>query len=986
MASSRIPMCVVVISLVVGGALILPPGEVAAAPAVVDLPVRASADDAEERSSGQVSLTSGDLNLGQEDSAVQTVGLRFTGVTVPRGSTITNAYVQFETDEVKSATSSLVVRGQAADNPTTFTTATRNISSRASTAATVAWNPPSWPTVGARTAAQRTPNLAPVVQELVSRPGWGSGNAVVLIVTGTGERAAESYNSNSRRAPVLHLEYDTGAPQTPTNAAPTVNAGPDRSVEVPGPASLAGSVQDDGLPTGATVTAAWTQVSGPGTAAFADPATASTTVTFSAAGEYVLRLTGSDGQLTASDDVKVTVSSSGPIPPPPGVLDVPIRAGADDAEEAGSATDLVSSDIELAADGTRVQTVGLRFSQVPLPVGAAITRAYVQFQTDEVTTGTAQLTIAGQAADSATAFTSAAGSVSGRPRTTASVAWQPAGWSTVGARGADQRTPDLSSVVREIVSRPGWASGNALVLVITGTGTRTAEAYESGAAIAPVLHIEYGSGSGGGGTTNQPPVVDAGPAELAVTMPDAATLSGSVTDDGLPTGSSVTAAWTEVSGPGEVSFANAGAASTTATLSAAGDYVLRLTGSDGALSTTDDVLVKVAAGGGQPPPTAPAGSIYGIEPEAQSHVPPYEDGNGNLYRVTEEYYDPVPNHNTPMMMKSSDGGQTWAQVDAANRPTDRDLEGSWLLQAGTALIYVHTNGNRVTYSEFHTSDAAGTPDRWVVQNERGISGLLSDPRQWACAARTSDGRLWVFFADTTLNGRFQLSYIRRDAPGSWTPKTRISTDTESLAGATCAVDPATDVTHVFYHDYAKKQVLYRSLSPDGTLSPAVRVDTTGTSTAERNYHAVANPVVYSAGGSTVVTAMFGSASGVRALSVVDGVIAPEQVVDPAAPSISPANIGRNTGSDGPVMHLAVDGSTLHAVWAVASTGDVWHSSRPHGGQWSTPTLLVDSGAGHVSWLYSKVYPLGGQRVLGYTYDLGPHEDNAGDIRYRHVPL
>jgi hypothetical protein len=338
------------------------------------------------------------------------------------------------------------------------------------------------------------------------------------------------------------------------------------------------------------------------------------------------------------------------------------------------------------------------------------------------------------------------------------------------------------------------------------------------------------------------------------------------------------------------------------------------------------------------------------------------------------------------MMKSADGGQTWSEVDAANRPTDRDLEGSWLLQSGASLIYVHTNGARVTYSEFRTSDGAGTPDRWVVRNERGITGLVAGSRQWACAARTGDGRTWVFFADTMVGSNMQLAFMRRNAAGSWTPKTRISTDAESLTGASCVVDPATDTTHVVYHDYARKQVLSRSLSPSGVLSPAVRVDATGTSTTALNYHAVTNPVVYSVGGSTVLTAMYASASGVRAVSVVDGVVGAEEVVDPAAPLISPPNTDKNTGNDGPVMHLAVDGTTVHAVWAVASTGDVWHSRRPHGGMWSTPVRLVDSGAGHVSWLYSNVLRLGGATVLGYTYDLGPHADDGGDIRYDRVPL
>ena len=47
--------------------------------------------------------------------------------------------------------------------------------------------------------------------------------------------------------------------------------------------------------------------------------------------------------------------------------------------------------------------------------------------------------------------------------------------------------------------------------------------------------------------------------------------------------------WSSVSGPGTVTFANANVLSTTATFSAAGTYVLRLTASDSLLTSTDDV-------------------------------------------------------------------------------------------------------------------------------------------------------------------------------------------------------------------------------------------------------------------------------------------------------------------------------------------------------------------------------------------------------------
>lgn len=73
------------------------------------------------------------------------------------------------------------------------------------------------------------------------------------------------------------------------------------------PESLFGSVHDEGLPRGKPVTTSWKQVSGPGTAKFERADVARTHVVFSAPGEYVLELTGSDSELSASTRVTVTV-------------------------------------------------------------------------------------------------------------------------------------------------------------------------------------------------------------------------------------------------------------------------------------------------------------------------------------------------------------------------------------------------------------------------------------------------------------------------------------------------------------------------------------------------------------------------------------------------------------------------------------------------------------------------------------------------------
>src|ERR671925_1373223 len=453
-----------------------------------DVRIAASSDDAEEKPSGSMDLTSSDLELVTDGTAVQTVGLRFPGLAVPQGATVTNAYIQFVADEAQSEATALTIKAQAADNAATFTTGAFNVSSRPRTSASVAWSPAAW-TAGAAAAAQRTPNLAAVVQEVVNRPGWASGNALAFIVTGSGHRTAVSFNGAAARAPVLHVEVSGGGGGGGGgggNQAPSVNAGPDQTIAFPASASLDGTVSDDGQPN-PTPTTVWSKVSGPGTVTFADAAAVDTQASFSAAGTYVLRLSADDGALTASDDVTIVVNAPGAA-----TVEVRLPTGSDDSEERPSGSiDLASSDLEFVTDGTTVQTVGMRFPGIAVPQGAAIANAYIQFVADEAQSEATTLTIKAQAADNASTFTTATFNISSRPRTSASAGWSPAAW-TVGAAGAAQRTPNLAALVQEVVNRPGWASGNALAFIVTGSGHRTAESAEGSPAQAALLHIEYG--------------------------------------------------------------------------------------------------------------------------------------------------------------------------------------------------------------------------------------------------------------------------------------------------------------------------------------------------------------------------------------------------------------------------------------------------------------------------------------------------------------
>lgn len=71
---------------------------------------------------------------------------------------------------------------------------------------------------------------------------------------------------------------------------------------------LTATATDDGLPQ--PVAFSWSAVAGPGTATIESPTSATTAVTFSATGTYVLRVTATDGQFTVTDQVTVVVGAA----------------------------------------------------------------------------------------------------------------------------------------------------------------------------------------------------------------------------------------------------------------------------------------------------------------------------------------------------------------------------------------------------------------------------------------------------------------------------------------------------------------------------------------------------------------------------------------------------------------------------------------------------------------------------------------------------
>ena len=178
---------------------------------IVSRQISNSVDDAEEQlSDGSVTISSTDLDLVNDEDVVYVVGLRFRNIGIPQGATITSAVIEFVTDEKNTVATNLIIKGENIDHARIFQINNNNITNRTTTASSVSWQPQPWDIVGENGVNQRTVDLSSIIQEIVNRPGFTSGNAMAFIMEGTGIRTAESFDGSPLLAPKLCITYSSG--------------------------------------------------------------------------------------------------------------------------------------------------------------------------------------------------------------------------------------------------------------------------------------------------------------------------------------------------------------------------------------------------------------------------------------------------------------------------------------------------------------------------------------------------------------------------------------------------------------------------------------------------------------------------------------------------------------------------------------------------------------------------------------------------------
>jgi hypothetical protein len=430
--------------------------------------VCASNDDAYGSSGYQ--LASGRfLWLGQDTTAV-----RFRDVAVPQGSTIFSAHLKLYTEATVKVEA--VVRAEAAGDTLDFAKSNPKIWERPQTVAETRWD---WQGTGPDEQWHTSPNIAQVVQEVVCRPDWSSGNALVLLYSGQKFSSQGthfcSWDADPTQAPRLEIVYSPpldvnpeSPPSLPGQSPPSVQdieicASPCR------PLSIALEGRDDGLP----MALLYTLASLPEHGRLSDRGAPITEPTTLADGIDRVIYTP-DADFTGDDSFTFYADDGGARPrggtSNTATVTVRVRhmvtrqyqvvAAADDASGADGNPVVYSETLTVGKHGS-----AMRFRNVDIPPGSEIVSARLLICMDTAVIGKpVEGLLQAEAVADAPDFTGGNRRIFGLLPTAASVPWT---WQVGDAwsRLMFCASPDIRPVIQEVVDHPGWLQGNALAIL-----------------------------------------------------------------------------------------------------------------------------------------------------------------------------------------------------------------------------------------------------------------------------------------------------------------------------------------------------------------------------------------------------------------------------------------------------------------------------------------------------------------------------------------
>ena len=373
-----------------------------------------------------------------------------------------------------------------------------------------------------------------------------------------------------------------------------------------------------------------------------------------------------------------------------------------------------------------------------------------------------------------------------------------------------------------------------------------------------------------------------------------------------------------------------------------------------------------AASGGSRNPlvrlTIPPGHVGGTFVETPGGVGPWQARNGDLYFIIE----PAETHNVFMMIKSTDNGASWREVDAANRPETNDLESVDARQVGDTIHIVHQVTNSTRYHSFRTSDHATQPDTWSVRDE--VAAKAPSVAQAATLAVRSDGSIVAFYVADTIH------YNVRSSGGAWGADRVLDPGGAPKSAGPRAVLGANDTVHVAYYG-VDGTIWYRRLMRDGTLTRREQLASDlGTTRAE---YGTVLPLIFIQRTNTAVIIYRQS----------DGRLWERRIVNDGRPTPPGRVTDRHVIQDAvdsqqPAADAVLDGETVRVLFVEESSRSIFGTHDESG--WQPSTLLVGDILG--SWVRGNVYTRrDGKKVYGYIYDAGS-DGGAGMNRFGEIVL
>lgn len=144
-------------------------------------------------------------------------GVRFQSVTIPQGTTITSAKIDFYNLFTGGYATHIkaVMKGEAADNSAAFSIISPP-SGRTTTTASVTWNSAAESVplgyLQTNSASNKPPDVTTIVQEIINRGGWASGNSLSILSRNVSSDTDwnwnfESYDGTPAHAPTLTIVY-----------------------------------------------------------------------------------------------------------------------------------------------------------------------------------------------------------------------------------------------------------------------------------------------------------------------------------------------------------------------------------------------------------------------------------------------------------------------------------------------------------------------------------------------------------------------------------------------------------------------------------------------------------------------------------------------------------------------------------------------------------------------------------------------------------